>query len=190
VPIDEPALDGSGLYSTFSVFQVHNQQSRLVRPSPQVVHPSRGGLFISQATQRPIPEMDPAFKRVYKCFREGYDYNFPDTPCAECGLLLLPRDVAWVIFDPDHEYGISEVLSVPIVPEDGVAITTSPFANHVRGHPGVQLTSVYCHSAFFLCTSGLRNSWRLLLYKQALGEHNPTTDRGILIMYTVRLLAV
>ena len=50
--------------------------------------------------------------RLYNRFRNKYDLQFPDTPCAYCSLLLLPRNVIWQRCRPGYEYPLWKELQI------------------------------------------------------------------------------
>jgi hypothetical protein len=59
-------------------------------------------------------EQRPAFKAKLSSFRERWNWAFPDTPCVECGILLLPRHRKSKIFTAGHIYGITRVFGIPV----------------------------------------------------------------------------
>lgn len=47
-------------------------------------------------------------------FKNRWNKEFPDKPCAECGILLLPRHRKIRSFVEDHVYGITRVFGIPV----------------------------------------------------------------------------
>jgi len=52
---------------------------------------------------------DGAYQRVKNLFQNEISTYFPDTPCAHCGTLLLPRNVSWVAMEDNQVYPIEEI---------------------------------------------------------------------------------
>jgi hypothetical protein len=67
-------------------------------------------------------EQQPRFIRKLKTFTDRWNTEFPDTPCVECGTLLLPRHRQSRAFRQDHIYGISKVFGVPVSGESGAVV--------------------------------------------------------------------
>ena|SRR2546421_10158347 len=55
-------------------------------------------------------QRDRAYQRVKDRFHYELAMHFPDTPCAYCGTLLLPRNVFWISKEIDRIYPIEEIL--------------------------------------------------------------------------------
>jgi hypothetical protein len=53
---------------------------------------------------------DTAYQRVKTRFQNELSTHFPDTPCAHCGTLLLPRNVSWIPIEDGRIYPIEEIL--------------------------------------------------------------------------------
>ena len=67
-------------------------------------------------------EQQPRFIHKLKTFTDRWNTEFPDTPCVECGTLLLPRHRQSRAFRQDHIYGISKVFGVPVSGESGAVV--------------------------------------------------------------------
>ncbi|KHO10729.1 endo-1,4-beta-xylanase-like protein [Metarhizium robertsii ARSEF 23] len=67
-------------------------------------------------------EADVRFRVMRKRFKDRWNKEFPDTPCAECATLLLPRKRQQRAFQDNHEYGITRVFNVPVADEPGGVI--------------------------------------------------------------------
>ncbi|KAK9444150.1 DNA helicase PIF1, ATP-dependent [Metarhizium brunneum] len=67
-------------------------------------------------------EADVRFRGMRKRFKDRWNKEFPDTPCAECATLLLPRKRQQRAFQDNHEYGITRVFNVPVADEPGGVI--------------------------------------------------------------------
>jgi len=116
IPTDEEAPLDAALFSTFAIYQRQNQlnlsQTRTAMlidedyASPEAITAS------SSHQQEEIPELNKAFVRLYTRFRNKYDLQFPDTPCAYCSQLLLPRNIIWKSSEPGYEYPLSEKLQI------------------------------------------------------------------------------
>lgn len=117
VVADVSIPDATGLFSTFSVYQTHNQRDNSCIPALRVPEPGPEIQYSPPTlplSQRPKAELDRHFLRVYRLFRKKYDLKFPDTPCAHCGQLLLSRQITWIHFDCQEVYGLTEVLGFPV----------------------------------------------------------------------------
>ena|SRR2546421_233014 len=55
-------------------------------------------------------QRDRAYQRVKVRFQNEFSTHFPDTPCAYCGTLLLPRNISWISAEDDRVYPIEEIL--------------------------------------------------------------------------------
>lgn len=64
-------------------------------------------------------EADVRFRGMRKRFKDRWNKEFPNTPCAECATLLLPRKHKERAFQDNHEYGITRVFNVPVTDEPG-----------------------------------------------------------------------
>jgi len=105
--------DSGGLYSTFSIFQNNNLSNETCSTLARDSRPATAySLLTPEASQKPIPERDGHFLNLYKRWRNKYDLQFPDTPCAYCGMLLLPRNIIWVEFGPGVIYGLTDNLQL------------------------------------------------------------------------------
>ena len=99
----EAPLNGS-LFSTFAIYQEQNQLHHT-----RILPPLSNNTYLQQPV---IPELDIAFIRLYTRFRNKYDLQFPNTPCAYCSQLLLPRNIVWERFKPEYEYPLSLELQI------------------------------------------------------------------------------
>jgi hypothetical protein len=112
VAADEETPVNACLFSTFAVYQQQNQQTRpRVSAERAIAGPGTAAALSSQRKEE-VPELNSAFMRLYARFREKYDFQFPDTPCAYCSQLLLPRNIIWERLKPGYEYPISEKLQL------------------------------------------------------------------------------
>ena len=113
---DMEAPVNSSLFSTFAIYQEHNQLHHIQAPEPLSIETDHidveATLDSSFPQQVMIPELDKAFIRLYTRFRNKYDLQFPDTPCAYCSQLLLPRNIIWKELDPDFEYPLLAKLQI------------------------------------------------------------------------------
>jgi hypothetical protein len=123
VPADVFASHSAGLFSTFSIYQNLNKEdakrsSTIHGPEPAFIEATPEVQYYNASTpapsQRAIPELDRHFLRLYRQFRKKYDFQFPDTPCAHCGQLLLPRHIEWICFEAQEYYNLTEVLHLPV----------------------------------------------------------------------------
>ena len=84
----------TGLFSTFAIYQGQNQLRRTQIQSATSIEgdSNTSETIISSSSSPPheVPELNKSFVRLYNRFRNKYDLQFPDTPCAYCSLLLLP----------------------------------------------------------------------------------------------------
>jgi len=55
---------------------------------------------------------DGTYQRVKSHFQNELSTCFPDTPCAYCGTLLLPRNISWILMEDDQVYPIEEILQL------------------------------------------------------------------------------
>ncbi len=102
----ETPLNGS-LFSTFAIYEEQNQLQHTRILAPQTTEVDN-----ACSQQAMIPELNIAFMRLYTRFRNKYDLQFPDTPCAYCSQLLLPRNIVWERFKPEYEYPLSLELQI------------------------------------------------------------------------------
>jgi hypothetical protein len=56
---------------------------------------------------------DRAYQSLKVRFQDELSTHFPDTPCAYCGTLLLPRNVYWILAEDNRIYPIEEILEQP-----------------------------------------------------------------------------
>ncbi|KID83911.1 DNA helicase PIF1, ATP-dependent [Metarhizium guizhouense ARSEF 977] len=63
-------------------------------------------------------EAEVRFRGMRKRFKDRWNKEFPDTPCAECATLLLPRNRKRRAFQHNHEYGITSVFNVPVTDDE------------------------------------------------------------------------
>jgi hypothetical protein len=105
----------SGLYSTFAIFQNNNLSNNTHSvPDGDSETAIDQNLPTPEAFQQPLPEQDNHFLNLYRRWRNKYDLQFPDTPCAYCATLMLPRNIAWVEFGPEVMYGLTVSFQLPV----------------------------------------------------------------------------
>jgi hypothetical protein len=123
VSADVFASYSTGLFSTFSIYQNLNQEevkcsSTIHAPMPALIAATPEVQYcntsIPALSQRAITELDRQFLRLYRQFRKKYNFQFPDTPCAYCSQLLLPRYIEWICFEAQEYYNLTEVLHLPV----------------------------------------------------------------------------
>jgi hypothetical protein len=139
--------DSRVLLETFSINTQVNQRSRLppgdttsghtARDDDTIIvnttrhcrrRPSNGdtGFSLSRPRRRRVgaifAEAEVRFRGMRKRFKDRWNKEFPDTPCAECATLLLPRNRKQRAFQDNHEYGITRVFGVLVAGESGGVI--------------------------------------------------------------------
>jgi len=111
-----PMANDAGLFSTFAIYQGQNQLGRTRTQSATSIeecsNTSETIISASPSLPHEVPELDKTFMRLYNRFRNKYDLQFPDTPCAYCSLLLLPRNVIWQRCQPGYEYPLWKELQI------------------------------------------------------------------------------
>ncbi len=75
--------------------------------------PARRRRLQEDETDTPV-EARQAFIAKLSAFKDKWNKAFPDTPCVECGTLLLPRHRKTASRDVNHVYGITRVFSIEV----------------------------------------------------------------------------